>query len=598
MTRPTGVSEPSDGNRPPEWWPSWQDAVRCYGEDLERFAAALENHCVNASQWDVREVMGSGHANGLRPLRSLVMTIGAASVDDIAAAAGAAAAARGPAQDTARELIRLDPSQVDLNLVAAISEPVCRRLRAVPLRVDDGVLVVAEGESTPLMQSALSELVSACPGASTTRTVTAGDDQIGGTLQFLAAAALDLGEAAAEGPETGDAYAVLVDTSGNHRVEGAAIQKMLSVASAWKSADIHMSTALDLSDGKRYLSVRLERLGELVAHDKLPGEVGDRIMARIRAISKMKHDEVRPQDAAVTIVDPITKARLAIRIAAVPLVDGNQMITLRLLPLVRQDLSTLDTLFPPDVTPVPAEVLKASLRRPDGLTLVTGPTSEGKSTTLAAIINEISDPSLKIVTAEEPVEYRIPFADQVQIDTGVGFGYPEAIEAFLRSAPKIIMIGEIRNEATASAAMRAAETGHRVLSTLHVKSAAAAITRLRGLKIGVDVISSSLNLIVAQRLLRTLCGACDQNNPSCEMCYGTGWGGRAAVMEALLIDDDVVELIASPVPPTLAAIRERQYFKFADHAMALVESGRTTAEEAARVLGPAAGYGMAPLGGG
>ena len=590
MTPTAGAGAPPDGNRPPEWWPAWQDAVKCYGEDLERFAAALENHCADASQWDVREVMGSGHANGLRPLRALVMTIGTASVDDIAAAA-AAAAARAPAQDTTRELIRLDPSQVDLSLVAAISEPVCRRLRAVPLRVDDGVLVVAERESTPLMQSELGELVSACPGASAARTVAAGDDQIGGTLQFLAVSALDLGEAA-EGTETSDAYAMLVDTSGNHRVEGAVIQKTLSVASAWKSADIHMSTALDLSDGKRYLSVRLERLGELVAHDKLPGDVGDRIMARIRAISKMKHDEVRPQDAAVTIVDPITKARIALRISAVPLVDGNQMMTLRLLPLVRQDLSTLDTLFPSDVTPVPAEVLKASLRRPDGLTLVTGPTSEGKSTTLAAIINEISDPSLKIVTAEEPVEYRIPFADQVQIDTSVGFGYPEAIEAFLRSAPKIIMIGEIRNEATASAAMRAAETGHRVLSTLHVKSAAAAITRLRGLNIGVDVISSSLNLIVAQRLLRTLCGACDQTNPSCEMCYGTGWGGRAAVMEALLIDDDVVELLASPVPPTLAAIRKHQYFKFADHAKALVEAGRTTAEEATRVIGPAAGYGL------
>ena len=444
------------------------------------------------------------------------------------------------------------------------------------------------------MQSALSELVSACPGASTARTVAAGDDQIGGTLQFLAVAALDLGEAAAEGTETGDAYAVLVDTSGNHRVEGAAIQKMLSIASAWKSADIHMSTALDLSDGKRYLTVRLERLGELVAHDKLPGEAGDRIMARIRAISKMKHDEVRPQDAAVTIVDPITKARPRDSHRRGPARRRQPDDDAEAAAAGAPDLSTLDTLFPSDVTPVPAEVLKASLHRPDGLTLVTGPTSEGKSTTLAAIINEIADPSLKIVTAEGAGRVPLPLADQVPDRHERRLWLPRSDRGVPALCPKIIMIGEIRNEATASAAMRAAETGHRVLSTLHVKSAAAAITRLRGLKIGVDVISSSLNLIVAQRLLRTLCGACDQNNPAARCATAQDGGGRAAVMEALLIDDNVVELLASPVPPTLAAIRKHQYFKFADHAKALVESGRTTAEEAARVLGPAAGYDLDP----
>ena len=581
MTSQDSLIGLAEGGQPPEWWPAWQGAVGCYGEALEQLATALEDR-VDASGWDVREVMGSGHASGLRPLRALVMA-GTASVDDIAAAAALMA----PARRTNRVTVRLDPAEIDRSLVAAISEPVCRRLRAVPLGVEDGVLVVAEGESTPLLQAALNELVSAC-GASGARTVTAADGELAGALQFMAATTIDVGEAAAEGAEVGDAYPALVDTSGDHRLEGAAIQKMLSVASAWKSADIHMSTALDLVEGKRYLTVRLERLGRLVVHDKLPGEAGDRIMARIRAISKMKHDEVRPQDAAVTIVDPITGARTAIRIAAVPLVDGNQMMTLRLLPLMRRDLATLDTVFPPDITPVPLEVLKASLRRPDGLTLVTGPTSEGKSTTLAALINEVVDPSLKIVSAEQPVEYRIPGVDQVEIDESLGFGYPEAVEAFLRSAPKIIMVGEIRSPATAAAAIRAAETGHRVLSTMHVKSAAAAIARLRGLKIGVEEISSSLNLVVAQRLVGTLCHVCNQSDPKCKQCYGEGWGGRTAVMEALMLDDDLVELLSGPRPPTLPEIRKRQIFKFADHARALVEAGLTTAEETERVLGPAA----------
>ena len=572
----------TEGEQAPEWRPSWQDAVGCYGETLERLAAALE-HRVSDPKWNVREVMGSGHDSGLRPLRALVM-VGAVSVDDIAAVVASVA----PPRPVERETVHLDPSQVDMSLVAAITEPVCRRHRAVPLRVADGVLVIAEGKSNPLLQTALKEIVAACPGALSARPVTAVDEQVAETLQWMAASAVDVGEAAAGGTEVRDAYPLLVDTAGDHRLEGTAIQKMLSMASAWKSADIHLSTALDLSDGKRYLTIRLERLGQLVVHEKLPGEAGDSIMARIMAISKMKHDVVRPQDASITIVNPMTKARTAIRIAVAPTVDGNQMMTLRLLPLVRRDLATLDTVFPPNITPVPLEVLKASLRRPDGLTLVTGPTSEGKSTTLAALINEVADESIKIVTAEEPVEYRIPGVDQVQIDRALGFDYPEAIDLFLRSAPRIVMIGEIRNEKTAAAAMRAAETGHRVLSTLHVKSAAAAITRLRGLQVDIDVISSSLNLVVAQRLLRTLCDACDQSDDDCKQCYGTGWGGRAAVMEALLIDDDLMELLSAPVPPTLTAIRRRQIFKFSDHVEALVESGLTTIEEAERVLGPAA----------
>ena len=570
------------GDQSQEWWPAWQDAVGCHGEALERLAVALENR-VSDPKWNVREVVGSGHLSGLRPLRALVM-VGAASVDTIAEVAASVA----PSRPIERETIHLDPSQVDMSLVTVITEPVCRRHRAVPLRVDGDVLVVAAGKSAPLLQTALTELVAACPGAKTARPVTATDEQVAETLQFMAASAVDVGEAAAEGTEVRDAYPTLVDTSGDHRLEGTSIQKMLSMASAWKSADIHLSTSLNLADGKRYLTIRLERLGQLVVHDKLPGETGDRIMARIMAISKMKHDTVRPQDAAVTIVNPATKARTAIRIAVGPTVDGNQTMTLRLLPLMRRDLATLDTVFPPDITPVPAEVLKASLHRPDGLTLVTGPTAEGKSTTLAALINEVADASVKIMSAEEPVEYRIPGVEQIQIDRALGFDYPAAVEFFLRSAPRIIMIGEIRNAKTAAATMRAAETGHQVLSTMHVKSAAAAITRLRGLEVGIDVISSSLNLVVAQRLVRTLCDACDQSDPDCKQCYGEGWGGQAAVMEALLIDDDLMELFSASAPPTLTAIRDRQLFKFSDHAKALVESGLTTIGEAERVLGPAA----------
>jgi len=149
------------------------------------------------------------------------------------------------------------------------------------------------------------------------------------------------------------------------------------------------------------------------------------------------------------------------------------------------------------------------------------------------------------------------------------------------------MIGEIRDETTAVAAVKAAETGHVVLSTLHVKNAAATITRLRGLGIALDQITTSVNLIIAQRLLRTLCKSCGGPQAGCPRCFQTGWAGRSAVMEALQIDEQVIELLNEPtIYPS--KIRDAQVSKFADHAAALINAGETTLEEAQRVLGPAA----------
>jgi len=263
---------------------------------------------------------------------------------------------------------------------------------------------------------------------------------------------------------------------------------------------------------------------------------------------------------------------------------------------------SLSRLFDVNVMREPYDLLWRAARQTDGLVLVTGRTGSGKSTTLAAVLNEVVAHSTetapdgsthitkKIVPAESPVEYRIPGVDQVAVSTASGgrFGFLDALEAFLRSAPNVIMIGEIRDDKTAAAAVRAAETGHLVMSTLHAKDAASTLSRLRGLGIDADAFASSVSMIVAQRLLRTICPECRQDPElakDCDHCYRSGWAGRAAVIEVLEVTEDLLAALTKKRLPQPAEIREMQQVTFARHAQALVAAGKTTQAEVEASLG-------------
>lgn len=593
----------------PPWVAAMEEAAGMYGDVLASALAGIDGAGHDPDQ--VRLTCGRGHMHGFRPYRALLAGR-ALGLDDLEESQANLVAAN-MAKRRAKPSHRLNPQEVDADLVAKIGAGECQRLGMVPLGYseDDGRLTVAVSKEQGLRAANRDELMRRHPDFMAIEAVMVDSAELSSALDY--AQTLIASDAGAGGTDsatgaqappaattTEDVYPELIDQAGDRPEVGKALARYLALAIAWRSADLHVSTHID-SDGQRVGTVRLEYLGTLRSADPpISGKLASDIMGRIAAVSRMQPTQVKPSDSQAMIAVPNTATktseRYVLRISSIPLVDGSRMMTVRFLPLGRQELTHLDKVFPVDVIDTPSRVLRAAIERPDGLILVTGRTGDGKSTTLAALIHEVvragrvedrglTHDTRKIVTVENPVEYRIPGTDQVQVspDQVEGFGFPAALRAFLRSAPDIIMVGEIRDHDTASAALRAAETGHLVLSTLHVKDVASAVGRLRGLGASVDEIGAAVSLITSQRLLRCPCTTCSQQG--CSACSGTGWARRMAVMEALEVDEALLELLNRDRAPAPSEIREMQQLKFVDHAKVLVEKGHTTPEEVRRVLG-------------
>ena len=253
----------------------------------------------------------------------------------------------------------------------------------------------------------------------------------------------------------------------------------------------------------------------------------------------------------------IGDARIDVRVSTLPTQYGEKVV-MRLLESASpmQEFARLG--FPQRT----AEELQRVLRMPQGLLLVTGPTSSGKSTTLYSSMNVIRRPSINIVTVEDPVEYAIQGLNQVQVNVKAGLTFAACLRSILRQDPDVIMIGEIRDKETADIAMKAAQTGHLVLSTLHTNDSVSAITRLLDIGVAPYQIASSLTAVIAQRLIRRLCTCHTTAPPSpeyrsqmreagaeggelehlakgCELCDMTGYKGRMGIYEMLVVDDSI-----------------------------------------------------------
>jgi type IV pilus assembly protein PilB len=255
--------------------------------------------------------------------------------------------------------------------------------------------------------------------------------------------------------------------------------------------------------------------------------------------------------------------------------------------------------------------MRRLISRPDGMFLFTGPTCHGKSTTIYAALNELNRPEIKIMTAEDPIEQLLEGAHQAQVDTVKGLTFAALLRSFLRSAPNIILVGEIRDAETAEMAVGAAHTGHMVFSTLHVRSAAAVPTRLADLKIPSGMVADTLIAAQSQRLIRVLCPVCKVaarvdapvekmfvdagleppralytpgRDPGCARCQGRGYNGLTAIMELLEPDDEVFELIRNEAGMrAIAAAAEKTGFRpLRNQALARVAEGTTSLEEAQR----------------
>ncbi|MFN5027873.1 MAG: GspE/PulE family protein [Burkholderiales bacterium] len=270
------------------------------------------------------------------------------------------------------------------------------------------------------------------------------------------------------------------------------VNNVLAQAVDERASDIH------IEPGERDFEVRLRVDGVLQTRMARPRDGFDAIASRVKLISGLDIAERRlPQDGRITT--RVSGVEMDIRVSAIPGVHGESLV-LRLLPKERADLSLASLGMSPDILKAFQEILK----QPNGIVLVTGPTGSGKSTTLYSALSAINDRSLKIVTVEDPVEYRMSGITQIQTHSDIGYTFARALRSILRHDPDVIMIGEIRDAETAEIAIQSALTGHLVLATIHTNDAPSAFTRLLEMGIEPFLLATSVRAVLAQRLVRKL----------------------------------------------------------------------------------------------
>jgi type IV pilus assembly protein PilB len=337
---------------------------------------------------------------------------------------------------------------------------------------------------------------------------------------------------------------------------------MIKYAHAVNTSDIH----LDPSETKIAIRFRIDGIMRNI--HELPKSIYNSVFSRLKIISNLRIDEHNlPQDGRFTIqIEQIVS--INVRVSIAPTYFGENAV-LRLL-YSHSSFSLKDIGLSDDQI----LLLKESIANPFGLILITGPTGSGKTSTLYSLLQILNSGKQSIVTIEEPVEYSIEGVSQMQVNKHAGFGFAEGLRSILRQDPNIIGIGEIRDPETASLAIHAALTGHLVLSTLHSTTATSAIPRMTTMGVESYLLSSTLTLVINQRLLRRLCTNCREKKPlleshikrienlipsdseneiyhyysnGCLQCAGTGSKGRIGIFEFLVVNDSIREEISAKI---------------------------------------------------
>ena len=392
-----------------------------------------------------------------------------------------------------------------------------------------------------------------------------------------------------------DDIAAVEEAESSERIDNAPIVKLATtiVENSFRlgASDIHIEPF------KSYTRIRVRVDGELVELMQVSNVVHNSLSTRIKIISGMNIAEKRvPQDGRFTQeVDGVT---LDVRVSSLPMVCGEKIV-IRILSTGDVSVRKITDL---GMTDYNYTMFEKMIRCPHGVVLVTGPTGSGKSTTLYAALGELAKPNVNVVTVEDPVEKNIEGVNQCQVNTKAGMTFAAALRSILRQDPDIVMIGEMRDTETAEIGIRAAITGHLVLSTLHTNDAASTITRLCDMGIAPYMVATSLIGVIAQRLVKVLCPECrkmkmsDENDNEllgvdtsvpiyepcgCSKCNNTGYSGRSAIHEIILCNSELSTLIANGggTEEIAAMAKQNGTRLLRDNVAELVMQGKTSMDE-------------------
>ena len=372
------------------------------------------------------------------------------------------------------------------------------------------------------------------------------------------------------------------------------------------AAVIRHASDIHIEPTEEDVVIRFRVDGVIESYCRLPKGVQQALLSRLKVLSGMDIAERRlPQDGRFRIPDNATGLELDLRVACIPTSTGERM-TIRLLASKTDEL-TLEKL---GMQPAHLAAFESAIAKPHGLILLTGPTGSGKSTTLyAALRRLLAIKKINVLTIEDPIEYNLQGVSQIEVDANDRVTFDKALRSVLRHDPDVLMIGEIRDELTASVAIKAALTGHLVFSTLHTNSAVSAVTRLIDMGVEPYLIGATLRLSIAQRLVRKLCPHCQHphhldpeqaellrhpeltketvyQSRGCFFCAGRGLAGRVGLFEFFETDEQISRMIAQGAGEgeLLAARNQIEMPRLVDDAVNKMMSGKTNFEEVMRVL--------------
>lgn len=376
------------------------------------------------------------------------------------------------------------------------------------------------------------------------------------------------------------------------------VDLLLSQAVKSRASDIHIEPQ------EKSMIIRMRIDGILTAMVPPPHRMQAAVIARVKILSQMNIAERRlPQDGRFKIKAP--GRDIDVRVSSIPAIYGEKIV-MRILDSKSIDHNINRLGFGPKML----KEFKQVLSLPHGIVIVTGPTGSGKSTTLYSALNYLKDPGKNITTVEDPVEYRLGGINQIQIKPEIDLDFALCLRSILRQDPDIVLIGEIRDKETMEIAMKASLTGHLVLSTFHTNDAPSAISRLKYMGLEPYLLASTINLVVAQRLVRRICDGCKApieldnelierlgiersrlngatyyHGTGCHACGGTGYKGRLPIFEFMMVDGDIRrKIVAGGTEADIREMsREKGYGGLIDSGINRLLDGMTTAEEILRV---------------